>query len=63
MIGSSQVIRVMVWGDPVHVDVYRHAKTVWIARGTYKGKSYETKGASARQAAGAWREAARYHSG
>lgn len=63
MIGSRHVIRVIVWGDPVDVDVYRRSKTVWIARGEFKGRYHETKGASATQAAGLWREAARYHSG
>jgi hypothetical protein len=54
-------IRVFVWGQQVDVDVEKRSATVWIARGEYNGKYYECKGRSAKTAAGAWKEAARYH--
>jgi hypothetical protein len=42
--------RVVVWGEQVEVEVHQSSKTVWIARGEYKGKYHEAKGSSARAA-------------
>jgi hypothetical protein len=53
--------RVTVWGEQVDVDVYRHSKTIWIARGEYKGKRYECRASTLGSAAKAWADAARYH--
>jgi hypothetical protein len=54
--------RVVVWGEQVEVEVHQSSKTVWIARGEYKGKYHEAKGSSARAAAKWWADAAKYHS-
>jgi hypothetical protein len=54
--------RVAVWGELVEVEVYRRSKTVWIARGEFKGKYHEGKASRPGAAAKAWAEAARYHS-
>lgn len=54
------VIPVVVWGETIPLAVHQSSKTVWIARGDYKGKSYEATGSSARSAAGAWREQVSY---
>jgi hypothetical protein len=54
--------RVLVWGEQVEVDVHQRSKTVWIARGEYKGKHYECKASTPGAAAKAWADAARYHS-
>jgi Zn-finger nucleic acid-binding protein len=53
---------VNVWDDRVEIDVHQRSKTVWIARGEYKGKYHETKGSSAASAAKWWADAAKYHS-
>lgn len=52
--------RVMVWGQPHVIEVYRTSKSVWVAVGEYMGQRIEVKGRSDSQAASAWREAARY---
>ncbi|HZZ23332.1 MAG TPA: hypothetical protein VFE60_12495 [Roseiarcus sp.] len=46
----------------VVVEFYHRSKTVWIARGDYKGKSYEDKASTPGAAAKAWADAAKYHS-
>ena len=53
--------RVVVWGEKVEVEVYHRSKTVWIARGDYRGKSYEGKASTPGAAAKAWADAARSH--
>lgn len=54
---------VEVWGQQLKVWVDRRSPTVWVAIGSYMGKVIETKGRSARQAIGSWRDAARYRGG
>ena len=54
--------RVVVWGELVEVEVQQSSKTVWVARGEYKGKHHEATGSSARAAAKWWAFAAKYHS-
>jgi hypothetical protein len=50
----------VVWGKQVEVEVYRRSKTVWIARGEYNGKSYESKASTPGAAAKAWADEAQY---
>ena len=54
--------RVTVWGDRVEIDVYQKSKTVWIARGSYKGRYHEVKRSTPGAAAKAWAAAAKFHS-
>ncbi|MBR0971876.1 hypothetical protein [Bradyrhizobium japonicum] len=54
--------RVLVWDEPVEIDVYQKSKTVWIATGSYKGKHHEVKRSTPGAAAKGWADAARYHS-
>jgi hypothetical protein len=54
-------ITVDVWGKPQIISVYQKSKTIWIAVGTYMGRTIETKGSSASAAAKHWQDAARYH--
>ena len=56
------VIRVEMWGETIALDVHQHSKTVWLARGEYKGKACEGKGRSPGTVAASWREQARYFS-
>jgi hypothetical protein len=51
---------VTVWNKTHEIEVYQKSKSVWIAVGEYMGERLETKGRTQSQAAGAWREAARY---
>jgi len=51
---------VMVWSEPQEVIVHQKSKSVWIAVGSYLGKSIETKGATEGAALIRWREAAEY---
>jgi hypothetical protein len=52
--------KVIVWGNPIEVDVFQKSKSVWIASGTYLGQSFEVKDRSEQTALGAWRKAAEY---
>jgi len=53
---------VIVWGDRVEIDVHQKSKTVWIARGSYKGRYHEVKRATPGAAAKGWADAAKFHS-
>jgi hypothetical protein len=53
-------MKVRVWNEEVEVDVYQKSKTVWVAVGTYMGKTIEVKGRSGSSALALWRDAARY---
>ncbi|MCJ2124757.1 hypothetical protein [Methylobacterium sp. J-077] len=56
------MIRVEVWGETIDLAVHQQSKSVWLARGEYKGKAYEGKGRSPSTAAASWHEQARYFS-
>ncbi|MCA1654338.1 MAG: hypothetical protein ABR588_07030 [Sphingomicrobium sp.] len=58
--GTDRLMRhnIMVWSTPV--EVYQRSKSVWIASGTYLGRTFEVKDRSERAAVGAWRKAAEY---
>lgn len=49
-----------VWGKPYNIEIRQKSKTVWVAVGTFMGEPIEVKRSSARAAAKAWREAARF---
>lgn len=51
---------VKVWDEPHEITVVQKSKSVWIAVGTYMGKTVEVQGRSESSAAAHWREAARY---
>jgi hypothetical protein len=51
---------VLVWDTPCYVTVTQQSKSVWIARGEYLGKDYETKDRTPGAAAKRWAEKARY---
>lgn len=55
--------RVIVWGEPIMVDVHQRSKSVWVARGEYMGQHIETTDRTASTAATRWQEAARYKGG
>jgi hypothetical protein len=48
-----------VWGKKQTVEVYQKSKSVWIAVGSYKGRTIEVKGSSESAAIGTWAKAAR----
>lgn len=55
--------RVIVWDEPVEIEVYQKSKSVWIAVGAYKGgKPFEVKRPTPGAAAKGWADAAKYHS-
>ncbi len=56
----TTTVRVDLYGTEVDLSVYQKSKSVWIARGDYKGQSIEGKGRSPATAAASWRERARY---
>ncbi|HXC08850.1 MAG TPA: hypothetical protein VNV61_07965 [Steroidobacteraceae bacterium] len=51
---------VVVWGERYEVTVSKRSKTVWIATGTYMGKTIQVQGRSEGAAVIRWREAAEY---
>jgi hypothetical protein len=51
---------VRVWDEQFEITVVQKSKSVWIAVGTYMGKTVEVQGRSERSAMAHWREAARY---
>ena len=51
---------VKVWDEQFEITVVQKSKSVWIAAGTYMGKTVEVQGRSEGSAAAHWREAARY---
>jgi len=53
---------VVVWGDRVEIIVYQKSKSVWIATGTYLGRSFDVKASTSGSAAKLWADAAKYHS-
>jgi hypothetical protein len=61
-VASHETARVTVWGDKVEIDVDRKSKTVWVARGSYKGQYHEVKRSTPGAAAKAWAAAAKFHS-
>jgi hypothetical protein len=54
--------RVMVWNEPVEIEVYQKSKTVWIAVGEYNGEYHEVKRTFRGPAAKSRADAAKYHS-
>jgi hypothetical protein len=54
-------ITVKVWGEDCDLSIYQKSKSVWIATGTYNGKSHQYQGRTETQAASAWQDAVRYH--
>lgn len=50
----------VVWGERYEVTVSKRSKTVWIATGTYMGKTIQVQGRSEGAAVIRWREAAEY---
>jgi hypothetical protein len=58
---QQRVIRVRVWDKPCDVTVTQKSKSVWVARGEYLGKDYETQDSTPGAAAKRWREKAEYH--
>jgi hypothetical protein len=52
--------KVEVWGQPQEVTVYQKSKTVWMAVGTYHGKTITAKGSTSGSAIKTWIDAAKY---
>lgn len=53
-------MKVSVWDVPHVVTVEQASSSVWIATGTYHKETFSVKDRSAKSAAAAWAEAARY---
>lgn len=51
---------VYVWDKPHKITIHHKSRTIWIARGEYRGKLIEVKDRSEGSAVRAWIEAARY---
>jgi hypothetical protein len=51
---------VHVHDEKIEITVHQKSKSVWIAVGDYMGKPLEGKGSSAKSAASAWADAARF---
>jgi hypothetical protein len=49
-----------VGGQTCTIQVYRFARSIWIAVGDYLGEQLRTRGSNAEQAARAWRRAAEF---
>jgi len=49
---------VTVWGERISIEVYEEHKTVWVAKGTYKGEPIEVKDRSIDAVVKLWRDAA-----
>jgi hypothetical protein len=52
--------RVIVWDQPLMVDVYQKSKSVWVASGDYMGQHLSTQDRSQATALKRWAEAAKY---
>jgi hypothetical protein len=55
---ATHIVR--VWDEQFEITLVQKSKSVWIAVGTYMGKTVEVQGRSESSAVAHWREAARY---
>lgn len=42
------------------INIYQRSKTVWVARGSYRGRTFEVKGRAPKPTIALWKEATRY---
>jgi hypothetical protein len=54
---------VKVWETDVELTLSQRSPSVWIAYGSYLGRSFDVKGRSPSAAANLWADAARYKTG
>lgn len=48
--------RVVVWGEPIELEVHQRSKSVWVASGEYMGAYHQTTDRSPGSAAARWKE-------
>lgn len=49
MIGAEREYKITIGHETCSVGIYQRTKTVWVARGSYRGEHIETKDRSERQ--------------